>query len=79
MTLPAAEISASLKAEVKSASVNANRGKGLLDKMKAEGETLSRTNAKSERLQVIRAKYLVLCKAYVETVKRHQQSKDKIR
>lgn len=50
-----------------------------MDKLKAEGETLARTNPKSERLQPYKAQYMRLCKSYVDAMKAHQVSKEKMR
>jgi t-SNARE complex subunit (syntaxin) len=54
-------------------------GKNFLDALKAEGEALTKTNPKSERLQPYKAQYMRLCKSYVDVMKQHQQAKETMR
>ncbi len=51
----------------------------MLDDLKNEGETLMRTNPKSDRLQPYKAQYMRLCKLYVDAMKEHQKAKETMR
>jgi hypothetical protein len=60
---------------VRLAQAEAGKGKTQLDKLKAKGEDLMRTNPKSDRLQPYKAQYMRLCKLYVDAMKDHQKAK----
>ena len=51
------------------------KGKRILDKLKAEGESLARTRPGSQRLTAYRSQYLRLAKAFVDAARSHQQAK----
>ena len=54
-------------------------GKQLLDALKRDGETLVKTNPRSDRIQPYKAQYMRLCKLYVDAVKDHQKAKETLR
>lgn len=54
---------------VKNAQRDAAKGKKLLDELKRDGETLMRSNPKSDRVQPYKAQYMRLCKLYVDAMK----------
>ena len=51
------------------------KGKRILDRLKAEGEALARTNPHSQRVTAYKAQYLRLAKAFVDSARAHQQAK----
>ena len=64
---------------MKKAGEDAQKGKKLLDEMKAKGEAMSRKNPRGERVQPYKTQYLRLCKIYVEAMKDHQRAKENMR
>lgn len=69
------KVSAKLADCVKRAGADAQRGKRLLDELKARGDALSSSNPRSDRLQPYKSQYMRLCKMYVDAMKEHQKSK----
>ena len=72
-------ISQQITQVIKDGMAQAARGKALLDALKKDGESLMRSNPKSERIVLLKSKYTRLCKEYVEAMKEHQKAKESMR
>ena len=72
-------LTAQIAQVVKDGVAQAARGKNLLDALKKDGDTLLKTNPKSERIALLKSKYTRLCKEYVDAMKEHQKAKESMR
>jgi t-SNARE complex subunit (syntaxin) len=74
-----ARLTAAIAQVIKDGVAQAGRGKALLDQLKKDGDTLSKSNPQSERLPLYKAKYARLCTEYVAAMKDHQKAKESMR